>query len=529
MAGPLTSTFRAADGRPFEVVWLNEATANEPWHWNNSHYPLPLSPMAMEVWLDHASRLKAYEEAGVYPPPLFRSVELHHGFQFMRQSPYRGEEQQQYIASSRALAARFGGATKVWEQFSLPRVREVCSWLRSAPPETPCAELFAAYNRAFHLTHAAGPAVFIPLQARLAALLAPYFPEAAIPLLCQEVLQGADNETVDSDRAIARLAAIANADEKLRQTLLDGQTAIALPKNEAFEAGLRDYLDRYGFRAQSWAIDTPTLNEQPELLLDLVRSAMKAEQSPDERRRAAARTRERALAEIRERVGASVEAAEVEAVVGELDGYVAVREGRALWQLTSGGCLRTALLRKGAPMVEAGAIDRAEDILFLVPAEVDPFFATGTVIQDLRGAVQQRRAERDSWMTTTPPPVISTNAEHLVAAPATGAIALLHGIAGSRGSATAPARVIMDLDEADTMEAGDVLVCVTTSPPWTPLFGLAAAVVTDSGFALSHSAIAAREYGIPAVVGTHDATRRIRTGDLLTVDGGAGTVAIERR
>jgi pyruvate,water dikinase len=76
------------------------------------------------------------------------------------------------------------------------------------------------------------------------------------------------------------------------------------------------------------------------------------------------------------------------------------------------------------------------------------------------------------------------------------------------------------------MHPGDVLVAVTTTPAWTPLFAMASAVVTDIGGPLSHSSIVAREYGIPAVMATGLATRRIRNGQVITVDGGAGVVLL---
>jgi len=85
----------------------------------------------------------------------------------------------------------------------------------------------------------------------------------------------------------------------------------------------------------------------------------------------------------------------------------------------------------------------------------------------------------------------------------------------------------MSLAGADRLEPGDVLVCVTTAPPWTPLFGIAAAVVTDTGAPLSHAAIVAREYGIPCVVAARGATAAIPDGALVTVDGGAGMVRWE--
>jgi pyruvate,water dikinase len=89
------------------------------------------------------------------------------------------------------------------------------------------------------------------------------------------------------------------------------------------------------------------------------------------------------------------------------------------------------------------------------------------------------------------------------------------------------ARVSRTLEEATAILPGEILVAITTMPPWTPLFGIAAAVVTETGGPLSHCAIVAREYGIPAVVGAHGATRVIATRHRITVDGGAGIVTLE--
>jgi pyruvate,water dikinase len=82
-------------------------------------------------------------------------------------------------------------------------------------------------------------------------------------------------------------------------------------------------------------------------------------------------------------------------------------------------------------------------------------------------------------------------------------------------------------EDFDRMKTGDVLVAALTTPAWTPLFARAAAVVTDIGGPLSHGSIVAREYGIPAVLGTGEATRRIESGQVITVDGTAGTIALE--
>ena len=103
----------------------------------------------------------------------------------------------------------------------------------------------------------------------------------------------------------------------------------------------------------------------------------------------------------------------------------------------------------------------------------------------------------------------------------------LKGIGASAGRVTAPACVLAGPEDFGRMRPGDVLVAATTTPAWTPLFAMASAVVTDIGGPLSHGSIVAREYGIPAVMGTGVATKRIQSGQVITVDGGAGTVELE--
>ena len=104
---------------------------------------------------------------------------------------------------------------------------------------------------------------------------------------------------------------------------------------------------------------------------------------------------------------------------------------------------------------------------------------------------------------------------------------VLKGVGTSSGTVTAPACVLFGPEDFGKLKPGDVLVAVTTTPAWTPLFAMASAVVTDIGGPLSHSSIVAREYGIPAVMAARSATRQIQTGQLVTVDGAAGTVMLE--
>src|SRR6185437_7299184 len=102
----------------------------------------------------------------------------------------------------------------------------------------------------------------------------------------------------------------------------------------------------------------------------------------------------------------------------------------------------------------------------------------------------------------------------------------LRGMPASPGRATGPVRVVRGPEDFGRFQPGEVLVAQVTAPAWTPLFGLAVAVVTDGGSLAAHASLVAREYGIPAVVGTGDATHRIDDGQRVTVDGTKGTVTL---
>jgi phosphohistidine swiveling domain-containing protein len=207
--------------------------------------------------------------------------------------------------------------------------------------------------------------------------------------------------------------------------------------------------------------------------------------------------------------------------------YAVLREQQAR-QLTLGWpLLRRCALRLGELLRADGVIDRAEDVFFLTRAELD----TRAPLQEL---VAQRR---DTWerqrrllapLTIGRPPrlivkelLATVEAVRTPAAVAEGAIV---GQPASPGRATGPVRVVHGPGDFDRFQAGEVLVARATAPAWTPLFARAVAVVTDGGTLAAHASLVAREYGIPAVVATGDATTRLTDGQVVTVDGGAGTV-----
>jgi pyruvate,water dikinase len=291
----------------------------------------------------------------------------------------------------------------------------------------------------------------------------------------------------------------------------------AEPGAAAFVNAFDALIARHGRRSQGWDLTNETWRERPEAALALVRAQLGAERtSPAEVAASSAAKREQA----RDRVLSVLPAgkqAEFRGMVDLLDNYVTVREGRAYWQMVISGSVRGVLLRTGAALVKRGRIDEASDIFFLHREDIEG--GAG----DLRPTVQERRAEWQRLHTVKAQSVIGTPGDNAAAAEARRAD--MRGMAASRGKVTGTARILQSPEEGSRLAPGEILVCVMTTPAWTPLFAIAGGIITESGGALSHPAITAREYGIPAVVALEGATTRIKDGQTVTIDGGTGRVS----
>jgi phosphohistidine swiveling domain-containing protein len=534
MKTALVSNFKTARGREFHVRWDDEAQAGRAWLWNDSHFPDPLVPVFEWIHRDLGPQETPYQEAGVEPPNMFRGRLVPNGFQYVRMTVLDPGEQAAFAMKAAALNAKCGGAGRVWETFAQARTEAAVRGLQESSPETPIAELSRLYHAAMHNSHIGGPGAFGPVLGPLQAIVGVLFEPSEAALLVQELGQGADSATMESNRAVNRMAELARKSPGVARIVAEGgEEALAQlrrePGGSAFCTAFDTFIAEYGWRASGWDITNPTLRERPTDALNLVRQAMVARDGESASRAEVLKRRDKAVARIESQLaGDFTQIERFRSLAGQLENYVAVREGRALWQLMATGALRMALLKKGAAMASAGVVDAAGDVFFVLPGEIDPFFAAGRS-ERLQPLVAERRKEWQSWLGDKPPAVISADPMLIPSPAAPPDDAVVHGLPGSRGMVTAKARVLLDFTDCDELEPGEVLVCVMTSPPWTPLFAVASAIVTDSGAAFSHPAIAAREFGIPAVVGAMDATVRIQTGDTITVDGDAGTVRIEAR
>lgn len=298
---------------------------------------------------------------------------------------------------------------------------------------------------------------------------------------------------------------------------------------------LDDYLRHYGGRSRLHELSEPRDAERPGLALQSVRLMLERPVDLPAERRARAAERDALEAATLARVGDRAAFADLLARVKA----AAPLEETHAYHIDYPGlqATREALLGFGRRLVAEGRLDAAADVFVLGrerlrEALADPW---GEPLQPL---ARDRWTELERARATVPAPYLGPAPDPAAEVPAMVAKFygtpgsarrdgdVLHGIAASRGTAAGIARIVRGPDDFARVAAGDVMVCTTTTPAWTPLFGAIAALVTDTGGILCHAAVVAREYGLPAVVGAGAATAAIPDGARVEVDGGAGRVRI---
>ncbi|HEY1111321.1 MAG TPA: PEP-utilizing enzyme, partial [Opitutaceae bacterium] len=307
---------------------------------------------------------------------------------------------------------------------------------------------------------------------------------------------------------------------------------------------LDEWLHRWGLRIIALDPAAPTIAEMPALVLELLRQPRSASQAST-RAREAAIARARAALDERGRE-------RFDTVLRVAARVHPQREENVLYtQSLPLGLVRRALLEAGRRLASRRVLHAADDVMFLEPDELRAALTTGLAGEGAPSRVRRRRAER-AWVRAHPGPAFHGPApvpppsprglpaglqrllsalawelalEETAALPAATDGALV-GTGASPGRVTGRVRVIRSEEELVHFQQGEILVCPSTHSSWAVVFARAAALVTDHGGALAHPSIVAREYGIPAVVGTGCATAKLKTGQVVTVDGATGRVEV---
>ncbi|MFJ6314100.1 PEP/pyruvate-binding domain-containing protein [Pseudarthrobacter oxydans] len=363
----------------------------------------------------------------------------------------------------------------------------------------------------------------------------------AEPRELEAVLRGLPrNVTTIMDLELWHLAVSLGGDPEARRAfreltpgeLADRYRAGTLPAPA--QSGLQEFLSKYGHRAVAEIdLGMPRWSEKPEHILGMIANYLRVEdpeQAPDRQFARAAKHAEARISELVERAGAKsrLRGRLVALCLRRTRQLSGLRELPKFCIVLVMAEMHRQLTEIGAELAGNGTIRDAGDVFFLDFDEL----RVGLRGADLKGIVARRRRLYDVELRRRRiPRLLLSDGTDVEAAMMAAAAALpqlaaddrLTGTPASAGTATGKARVIMDPVGA-RLEPGEILVAPSTDPGWTPLFMTAGALVMEMGGVVSHGAVVAREYGIPAVVGVADATTRLRDGQSITVDGAAGTI-----
>jgi pyruvate,water dikinase len=304
-----------------------------------------------------------------------------------------------------------------------------------------------------------------------------------------------------------------------------------LPGGQEARNAIRAYLDRFGMRCVGEIdITRPRWSERPTTLVPVILDNIRNFE-PGARKRRFEQGRQEAEKkeqEVLERLQALPDgerkAEETKRMIDRVRTFIGYREYPKYAIVSRYFVYKQALLEEAERLVQAQVLGEEEDIFYLTFQELHEVVRTNQVDDQL---IRRRKDEFRSYQVLTPPRVLTSDGEVIPGAYRRDDVpaGALVGLAVSAGTVEGRARVILDMAEAD-LDAGDILVTAYTDPSWTPLFVAIAGLVTEVGGLMTHGAVIAREYGLPAVVGVEHATRLIRDRQRIRVHGTDGYVEI---
>jgi phosphohistidine swiveling domain-containing protein len=433
-----------------------------------------------------------------------------------------------------------GGVQDRWRSYSHPRYRRIVSdWTARSISELGTDELLVGVQELVNAAAEYYTAVqtIIPVAATSEVLFTWLYdsvvrtkddPPAPVFLL------GSDSAPIRAEKSLYDLATWTRSHPELAESLL------ALPPHKFLEtaaesedpvwhewhARFQAHLAAYGHVVYNLDFMNPVPADDPAPLLETLRFFVSGKGvDPYERQQRSAARREKATAAVLPRLD-PVRARPFRKLLHWAQRVAPVREDALADVGLAWPQLRRMLAEIGRRLQQAGVINEPGDVYWLRRSEIEDG------VSNLAAQVEQRKQLWRGQLRATPPQLLPKGGwgdmfrRWMPAASEEQTGDLIKGTGASAGTITAPARVLGGPQDFGKMQPGDVLVASITTPAWTSLFAMASGVVTDIGGPLSHSSIVAREYGIPAVLGTAVATRRIRSGQMIKVDGDAGTVRL---
>ncbi len=530
------------------------------WAFDKMHAPRPITPLASDLVVmtlaEGFTQAQAEFDAGVQVTSKMVNYYYYASFHPLADQAELADRKTRYEDTLAAKVPRVGHEwTNEWEPeiIAKNRTEQALDYTTLSDAQI-LAKLVELEGRMLDFWRIHGRINFVLIASSQYCDFYDEVMQPADPTEAYHSIQGFETRSVAASRGLWRLSRIVRDSPALKALFETTQPAERLnqlqltDEGRAFLAELHAYLHEFGWRSDAvYDIADVTWREDPTIPLGVLNSYVSLDDSasPEVVHERSVRTREQLLAKARTKLASDPEKlARFEAMYDAAQYSNPLTENHAFWidQMYI-AILRRFVLEMGRRLVEKGLINDASDVFYFFRDELVDTFRNGT---DRKELLAQRRAEMAAWSKISPPPVLGTppapEADPFMDAVTVRLLGItppdptavqdpdvLKGVPGSPGVVRGPVRVVRSLTEASVLEDGDIMVCEMTLPPWVPLFSVVSGVVADIGGVLSHCAIVAREFELPAVVGTMFGTSMLQDGMIVEVDGVKGTVTILER
>ena len=541
MTAPAAPTGDAASDFPIE--WLEPRDAELTWGWDDMHMPQALAPLAGDYVLMMTQGFAyGYERLDV---PIQIKSRIWNGYAYFTADIPLPESEHEATWELRSIRARehIDATHGYWIGTALPEIQAIYADVAAIPVDDLAGPVLAdAWEEAWsrlgrpwriHFYVIRGPyQVLEDLADLYESIVVDAAPGDALALIggAADELQAVETEL---EGLVAMLRGTPELMVDLPPTDAVGSLA-ARPDAAPFLAALDAFLARHGHLGQNWDnLAEPSWIEEPNLLMaEIAKRAAKAPRTTAEERRARLAERAEVLAALaREQLAGDPDRArtfEQTLAAARMIGPITETHNYWIDRMVQSHVRRLAM-RVGGRLVRDGVVATTADVLFLYKAEIAELLRTPTSRHAL---IADRRTEHAHWSATRPPRTVGKPAEDGDGDRFDGVKVTstdpneVRGTGASAGVARGTARVVLDQATFGAVQPGDIIVCTSSNPSWIPLFAIAGGLVTDTGGVLSHAGVVAREFGLPAVVGTQDGTIRIADGRLVELDGSTGIVRL---
>ncbi len=542
---PTAAPHATGSSPEFPVAFDDPADAQLTWDWDDMHMPFPVTPLGADYLRALGGGFNdRYDRLGPFPQRWKVAVWNGYAYFALKHDGTDAERAEVYRRWEAVCREQIELVGRYWTEEALPELRAIYERIAGVDVETlPADALVREWDQAWAGAQRAWGIHFL-------AILGPYQvvedladlhdrvrPDAA-PGESLRLIQGFGDDLFAVELGIERLATLARGTPAVAAWLRSGPASrdalLDLDGGAGFVAELDAFLAEHGHLGQGFDdLTLPSWGEEPALLLaELAKRVDRPAVSAERRRERLRAEADRLAGQVRTILAdRPEELAQFERLLAHGRGIGTLTEGHNYWiDRMAQARLRALAVRVGRRLVDEGVIDEPTDVFFLERAEIGAeLLAPG----DRRSVVAARKREHRRFQELHPPRTIGAKRTEAPSVDRFDGARIasedpdeLRGTGASAGIVRGTARVALSPGDFGRILPGDIIVCPSSNPSWVPVFAIAGGLVTNTGGILSHAAVVAREFGLPAVVGTGDATTRIADGRMVEIDGTRGTVRL---